>query len=494
MKQQPLCTSYDATLGLSRRSFLNRFGMGIGGLALADLLKNDSVVLGADQESDASPDGHGGVLKKLHHPAKAKRVIFLFQSGGPSQIDLMDHKPHLKKVHGQQLPDSVRKGQRLTGMSGNQASLPLVSSPFKFSQHGESGQWFSELLPHTSKIADDVCVVNSMYTEAINHGPGVTFVQTGSQFPGRPSMGAWLSYGLGTANQNLPSFVVMVTKNKGGQPLVSRLWGNGFLPARFQGVRFRSGKDPVLYLNNPDGVSRDNRQQMLSALNRLHQLQLEKNADPLLEARISEYELAFKMQASIPDVVDTSDETKETLEMYGPDVSKPGTYAANCLLARRLAEKGVRFIQLYHQGWDQHGGLVGGIKNQCRETDQPSWALVEDLKQRGMLDDTLVVWAGEFGRTNYCQGKLNGEKFGRDHHPRCYSIWMAGGGVQGGMRHGETDPFGYNNVENSVHVHDLQATMLHLLGIDHERLTYKHQGRRYRLTDVHGHVVEPILS
>jgi uncharacterized protein (DUF1501 family) len=418
----------------------------------------------------------------------------LFQSGGPSQIDLWDHKPHLNKIQGEQLPESIRKGQRLTGMSGNQSSFPLVGSPFKFKQHGESGQWMSELLPHTAGIADRMCVVNSMYTEAINHGPGVTFLQTGSQFPGRPSIGAWLSYGLGTANRNLPSFVVMVTKNKGGQPLVSRLWGSGFLPARHQGVRFRSGKDPVLYLNNPAGIDRASRKRMLDAIDALHQMQLEKQTDPLLETRIAQHELAFNMQASIPDVVDVSGESKETLEMYGPDVHKPGSFAANCLLARRLAEKDVKFIQLYHQGWDQHGGLPGGIRNQCRETDQPSAALVKDLAARGMLDDTLVVWAGEFGRTNYCQGKFSGSNFGRDHHPRCFSLWMAGGGVKPGGQHGKTDEFGYNVVEDGVHVHDLQATMLHLLGINHERLTYRHQGRRYRLTDVHGEVVQGILA
>jgi hypothetical protein len=433
------------------------------------------------------------VLPETHHAAKAKRVIFLFQSGGPSQIDLMDYKPHLNKVHGQQLPDSVRQGQRLTGMSGNQSSLPLVGSPFKFAQHGESGQWLSELLPYTAGIADDMCIVNSMYTEAINHGPGVTFIQTGSQFPGRPSMGAWLSYGLGTANQNLPSFVVMVTKNKGGQPLVARLWGSGFLPARHQGVRFRSGKDPVLYLNNPKGIDSASRKRMLDALDQLHHLQLDQQADPQLETRISQYELAFKMQSSIPEVVDVADESKETLDLYGPDVNKPGSYAANCLLARRLAERGVRYIQLYHPGWDQHGGLPGGLRNQCRETDQASAALVKDLKQRGMLEDTLVVWAGEFGRTNYCQGQLNGNQFGRDHHPRCYSMWMAGGGTKPGTSYGKTDEYGYNITENRVHVHDLQATILHLLGIDHERLTYRHQGRRYRLTDVHGEVVKPII-
>ena len=461
--------------------------MGLGAFSLGELLHRETVV--------ANPTmSQGGVLKDYHHRPKAKRVIFLFQSGGPSQIDLMDYKPYLNEVHGQQLPDSVRKGQRLTGMSGNQSSLPLVGSPFKFSQHGDSGQWFSELLPHTAGVADQLCVINSMYTEAINHGPGVTFMQTGSQFPGRPSIGAWLSYGLGSANQDLPSFVVMVTNGKGGQPLVSRLWGSGFIPARHQGVRFRSGKDPVLYLNNPDGLDRSSRRRMLDALDQLHELKLSEEADPLLETRVAQYELAFKMQSSIPEVIETSSETKETLEMYGPDVEKPGSFAANCLLARRLAERDVRFIQLYHQGWDQHGGLPGGLRNQCRETDQPAAALIKDLEQRGLLDDTLVVWAGEFGRTNYCQGKLNGNNFGRDHHPRCYSMWMAGGGVKGGTRHGRTDDFGYSVVEDGVHVHDLQATLLHLLGVDHEQLTYRHQGRRYRLTDVHGTVVKQLLA
>ena len=481
------CTGYDSNVGLSRRLLLERFGMGLGAFSLGELLHRETVV--------ANPTkSQGGVLKDYHHRPKAKRVIFLFQSGGPSQIDLMDYKPYLNEVHGQQLPDSVRKGQRLTGMSGNQSSLPLVGSPFKFSQHGDSGQWFSELLPHTAGVADQLCVINSMYTEAINHGPGVTFMQTGSQFPGRPSMGAWLSYGLGSANQDLPSFVVMVTNGKGGQPLVSRLWGSGFIPARHQGVRFRSGKDPVLYLNNPDGLDRSSRRRMLDALDQLHELKLSEEADPLLETRVAQYELAFKMQSSIPEVIETSSETKETLEMYGPDVEKPGSFAANCLLARRLAERDVRFIQLYHQGWDQHGGLPGGLRNQCRETDQPAAALIKDLEQRGLLDDTLVVWAGEFGRTNYCQGKLNGNNFGRDHHPRCYSMWMAGGGVKGGTRHGRTDDFGYSVVEDGVHVHDLQATLLHLLGVDHEQLTYRHQGRRYRLTDVHGTVVKQLLA
>ena len=481
-KQQRRCTGFTSSWGLSRRKFLHQFGMGVGGIALADLVGKE--VAANTQE---------GALQTLHHAAKAKRVIFLFQSGGPSQIDLLDRKPQLNELHGQQLPNSVRQGQRLTGMSGNQSSLPLVGSPFKFSQHGESGQWISELLPHTAKIADELCIVKSMYTEAINHGPGVTFVQTGSQFPGRPSMGAWLDYGMGTANDELPSFVVMVTKNKAGQPLVSRLWGNGFLPARHQGVRFRAGKDPVLYLNNPAGIDTRAKKQMLDALQKLHESKLAEQSDPQLETRIAQYEMAFKMQSSIPEVVDTSTESPATLEMYGPDVSTPGSYAAHCLMARRLAERGVRFIQLYHPGWDQHASLPGGLATQCRETDQPSWALVQDLKQRGLLDDTLVVWAGEFGRTNYCQGKLS-TNFGRDHHPRCFSMWLAGGGVKPGMQYGSTDELGYNIAENGMHVHDLQATILHLLGIDHERLTYKHQGRRYRLTDVHGHVVKALLA
>ncbi|MEO1526961.1 MAG: DUF1501 domain-containing protein, partial [Planctomycetota bacterium] len=429
----------------------------------------------------------------LHQAARAKRVIYLFQSGAPSQIDLWDPKPTLNERHGTELPESVRKGQRLTAMSGNQASLPLAGSPFKFSKYGESGLEMCELLPHTSEVADELCVVRSMYTEAINHGPGVTFLQTGSQFPGRPSMGAWLDYGLGSENEDLPSFVVMVTKNKGGQPLVSRLWGSGFLPSRHQGVRFRSGKDPVLYLNNPDGIDAGSRRTAMDALSKLHQLRLDRTEDPLVRARINQYELATRMQASIPDATRLEDEPEHVLQMYGKDAKNPGTFAANCLLARRLAERGVRFIQLYHQGWDHHGGLPGGLKRQCAETDQASAALIKDLKQRGMLNDTLVIWGGEFGRTNYCQGKLRPGNFGRDHHPRCFSVWMAGGGIKPGVTYGATDEFGYNVVEKPVHIHDLQATILHQLGIDHERLTFKYQGRQFRLTDVHGHVLHDMI-
>lgn len=411
-----------------------------------------------------------------------------------SQLDLFDHKPLLNEKHGTELPEEVRQGQRLTSMSGNQSSLPLVGSPFKFGQHGESGTWLSELLPHTASIADDICVVRSMFTEAINHGPGVTFMQTGSQFPGRPSMGAWLDYGLGTENEDLPAFVVMVTKDKGGQPLVSRLWGSGFLPSKHQGVRFRSGKDPVLYLSNPEGIDATSRRSAMDALGKLHQIQLSHAADRQVETRIAQYELAFRMQASIPDATDLSDEPQRVFDEYGPDAKNPGSFAANCLLARRLAERGVRFIQLYHQGWDHHGGLPKGLPVQCRETDQPSAALVKDLKRLGLLDETLVIWSGEFGRTNYCQGKLTENSFGRDHHPKCFSLWMAGGGIKPGTVYGQTDPYGYNIAENPVHIHDLQATIQHLLGIDHERLTYKYQGRQFRLTDVHGHVVKEILA
>jgi hypothetical protein len=409
-------------------------------------------------------------------------------------MDLFDYKPLLNEKHGQELPEAIRRGQRLTAMSGNQASLPLVGSPFRFQQHGQSGAWISELLTHTASIADDLCFVKSMYTEAINHGPGVTFLQTGSQLPGRPSMGAWLSYGLGSENEDLPAFVVMVTKEKGGQPLSARLWGSGFLPSNHEGVQFRPGKNPVLYLSSPDGMDLSSRRRMLDTLRQLHELQFQRTADPLVETRIAQYELAFRMQQSVPGVTDVSDEPAYVFDEYGPEARESGTYAANCLLARRLAERGVRFIQLFHPEWDHHGNLPRGIRTQCRETDRPSAALVKDLKRRGLLDETLVIWGGEFGRTNYCQGKLTKDDFGRDHHPRCFTIWMAGGGVKPGVSYGATDDYGYNVSEGGVHVHDLHATMLHLLGIDHEQLTFKFQGRRFRLTDVHGSVVPGVLA
>ena len=479
------CTGYESTVGMSRRHFLNSFGMGLGSIALSSLLKPEAL-LGATNSR--------GSLGTSHFPPKAKRIIYLFQSGGPSQLDLYDPKPTLIKKHGTELPEEIRQGQRLTAMSGNQASLPLAGSPFKFAPHGQSGIEISDALPHISSIADDICLVRSMHTEAINHGPGVTHMQTGSQFPGRPSIGAWLNYGLGRTNDNLPSFVVMTTKGKGGQPLVSRLWGSGFLPSENQGIRFRSGANPVLHLQNPNGIDRKSRRLMLNRLRELHELQLEDNPDAEIESRIAQYEMAFRMQASIPEVTDISGESEQVLQSYGDDVKKPGSFAANCLQARRLAERGVRFIQLYHPGWDQHGGLPGGLRNQCKETDQASAALVKDLKQRGMLEDTLVIWGGEFGRTNYCQGSLGKDNFGRDHHGRCFSFWMAGGGSKGGTVVGQTDDYGYNVVENGVHVHDFHATMLHLLGIDHERLTFKYQGRYFRLTDVHGKLIKNALS
>ncbi len=481
----PLCTGYESTVGMTRRHFLNSFGMGLGGIALSSLLKPEAL-LGATNSR--------GILGTSHFAPKAKRVIYLFQSGGPSQLDLYDPKPTLIKKHGTELPKEIRQGQRLTAMSGNQASLPLAGSPFKFTPHGQSGLEISDALPHVSRIADDICLVRSMHTEAINHGPGVTHMQTGSQFPGRPSIGAWLNYGLGRTNDNLPSFVVMTTKGKGGQPLVSRLWGSGFLPSENQGIRFRSGANPVLHLQNPSGIDRKGRRLMLNRLRELHELQLQNNPDKEIESRIAQYEMAFRMQTSIPEVTDISGESEHVLKSYGDDVKKPGSFAANCLQARRLAERGVRFIQLYHPGWDQHGGLPGGLRNQCKETDQASAALVKDLKQRGMLDDTLVIWGGEFGRTNYCQGTLGKDNFGRDHHGRCFSFWMAGGGTKGGTAVGRTDDYGYNVVEDGVHVHDFHATMLHLLGIDHERLTFKYQGRYFRLTDVHGKLIKKALA
>jgi Protein of unknown function (DUF1501) len=485
----PLCTGRLPALGLSRRHFLNRFGMGLGGIALAHLLGTE---FSAKAEAAANP--HGGILGGPHFPPKAKRVIYLFMAGGPSQLETFDYKPLLNQRNGENLPDSVRMGQRLTGMSGNQAVLPLAGSIFKFGQHGKSGAWVSELLPHTAKIVDELCVVRSMYTEAINHDPAITFMQTGSQLSGRPSMGAWLNYGLGSDNQNLPAFVVLITPGKVDQPLYARLWGSGFLPSEYQGVQFRSGKEPVLYLSNPAGMSSASRRSMLDRLRELHQAEKAELADPEIDARIAQYEMAFRLQSSVPEVVNTSKEPASVFERYGPDARKPGTFASNCLLARRLAERGVKFIQLYHQGWDQHGNLPSGIKTQCRETDQASAALVMDLKERGMLEDTLVIWGGEFGRTNYSQGKLTATDYGRDHHPRCFTTWMAGGGTRPGLIYGETCPFGYNLVKDPVHVHDFHATMLHLLGIDHERLTYKYQGRRFRLTDVSGQVVEPLLA
>ncbi|HET7219587.1 MAG TPA: DUF1501 domain-containing protein [Vicinamibacterales bacterium] len=468
---------------------LNRVGLGLGGLALADLLQPARMLA-------ATQDGRDrGVLgSQLHFPAKARRVISLFMAGGPSQMETFDYKPVLSQRNGEQLPDSVRQGQRLTGMSGNQSSLPLAGSQFGFKPYGASGAWVSDLLPHTARIVDDLCIVRSMVTDAINHDPAITFFQTGSQIAGRPSLGSWVHYGLGSDTKDLPAFVVLITPGKVDQPLYARLWGSGFLPSRHQGVQFRSGSDPVLYLANPDGVSRESRRAVLDRLNDLHAHAAARAGDAEVEERIAQYEMAYRLQASVPGVMDLANESEETLSLYGPDARTPGTFAANCLLARRLAERGVKFIQLYHQGWDQHDNLPKGIARQCRETDQASAALVTDLKRRGMLDDTLVVWGGEFGRTSYSQGKLTATNYGRDHHPRCFTVWLAGGGVNAGSSYGTTDDFAYNVTEHPVHVHDFHATLLYLLGIDHERLTYFHQGRRFRLTDVHGQVVRGLLA
>ncbi|MCY4223285.1 MAG: DUF1501 domain-containing protein [Bacteroidetes bacterium] len=481
------CHNYDQLY--SRRDFLSRTTLGMGAATLASLL-NPVSATGRQMSRDPVP----GILGTTHFPARIKRVIYLLQSGAPSHLDLFDYKPALDAYHGEELPPSVRGMQRLTGMTAGQKSFPMVSSPFSFAQYGDSGAWVSELMPYTAQVVDELCFIHSMHTEAINHDPAITFLQSGSQQPGRPSMGSWLSYGLGSENANLPSFVVLVTKDKFGQPLYSRLWGNGFLPSRHQGVQFRAGVDPVLYLSNPSGITHADRQRHMSTLRELQQIQLESLQDPEIETKIAQYEMAFRMQTSVPEVTAIDDEPESTFTLYGEDAREAGTFAANCLLARRLAERGVRFIQLYHQGWDHHSELYGGIQTQARETDQASAALVLDLKQRGLLDDTLVIWGGEFGRTTYSQGRLTKEGFGRDHHPRCFTLWMTGGGIKKGISYGQTDEIGYNIAQNPVHVHDFQATVLHLLGIDHERLTFRHQGRRYRLTDVFGHVVHDLLT
>lgn len=469
--------------GMTRRDFFFRHAYGLAGAGLFHLL---------GQESKAAPSP--GILTQPHYPPKAKRVIYLFMSGGPSQLDLFDYKPLLNKMNGEDLPASVRMGQRLTGMSGHQSRLPLAGSAFKFAQHGESGAWVSELLPWTAKVADQLCFIRSMQTEHINHDPAITFCQTGHHLAGRPSLGAWLSYGLGSENENLPSFVVLISKDRIDQPLYSRLWGNGFLASTHQGVLFRSGGDPVLYLKNPGGVSETARRKMLDRLAELHHLQYEDLGDPEINARVAQYEMAFRMQTSVPEVMDLAGEPASTFELYGEDSKTPGTFAANCLIARRLAERNVRCIQLYHPGWDQHGDLPNRIRRQCQDVDQACYALVTDLAQRGLLDDTLIVWGGEFGRTNYSQGKLTATDYGRDHHPRSFTVWLAGAGVKPGTTYGATDDFGYSVIDKPVSEHDLQATILERMGIDHTRLTYRHQGRDYRLTDVHGGVLREILA
>jgi hypothetical protein len=475
----------ESDLQVTRRHFFGRGAAGIGIAALSSLLSSEV----------ASAEGTGVIPGYPNFPPTAKRVIYLFQHGAPSQLDLFDYKPNLQKQRGVDLPDSVRMGQRLTGMTAFQTKFPTAPSIFKFARYGETGTWLSELLPHTAKVVDDLAIVKSMQTEQINHDPAVTFFQTGFQLAGRPSIGSWISYGLGTENKDLPAFIVMVSQGVGNaQALADRMWNSGFLSTEYAGVKFRSGHDPVLFLSNPNGYDRSARRRFLDDLGAMNNLNEHKFEDPEISTRISQYEMAYRMQASVPDLTDLSKEPDSIFEMYGPDARKPGTYAANCILARRLAERGVRFIQLFHRGWDQHNNLPKELAGQCVQTDQPTAALVQDLKQRGLLKDTLVVWGGEFGRTVYSQGTLTETNYGRDHHPRCFTVWMAGGGIKGGQTYGETDDYSYNVVKNPVDVHDLHATILRCFGVDHTKLTYKHQGRRFRLTDVSGHVVQDLLQ
>jgi len=472
---------------VTRRRFFETGSRGLGLAALAQLLSADTL-------RAATGAAHGGLAGLPHFPPRAKRVIYLFQSGGPSQMELFDYKPRLKELAGTDLPDSIRQGQRLTGMSASQSSFPVVPSKFPFAKRGESGAWISDLLPYTSKVADQLTFVKTVNTEEINHDPAVTMAQTGFRLGGRPSMGAWISYGIGCETEDLPAFVVMISNSGGGQPLYDRLWGSAFLPSRYQGVKFRSGKDPVLYLSNPPGFTEQNRRTYLDSLAALNQASYHEYGDPEISARIDQYEMAFRMQASVPELADISKEPQSVFDLYGEDARKPGTFAANCLLARRLAERGVRFIQLYHRDWDHHAKLPQDLPKRCKDVDQASAGLILDLKQRGMLEDTLVIWGGEFGRTVYCQGHLTATEYGRDHHGRCFTMWMAGGGMKPGITLGETDDYGYNIVRDPVHVHDLQATILYCLGIDHLRLTYKFQGREFRLTDVGGRVVKELLA
>ncbi len=475
---------------LNRRVFLRGSAASLGTAALASLLADGGSPVRAAEELP-------GIAGFPNFRPKAKRVIYLFQSGAPSQMDLFDPKPQLESKRGQDLPDSIRQGQRLTTMTSGQKNFPIAPSIFKFGQHGESGMWMSELLPQMSTLADRWCMVRTVHTEAINHDPAITFCQTGSQLAGRPSIGSWVAYGLGTINQDLPAYVVLTSFGSGrpdDQPLYDRLWGAGFLPSQHQGVKFRNSGDPVLYLSNPPGVDASARRGTLDRIAALNAQRYEQVGDPEIQTRIAQYELAFRMQSSVPGLLDVSAESQHVLDSYGPDVKRPGSYASNCLLARRLAERDVRFIQLFHMGWDHHGGLPAAIRGQCRDTDQATTALIKDLEQRGLLDDTLIVWGGEFGRTIYSQGSVTAADYGRDHHPRCFTVLLAGAGVRGGYTHGETDEYCYNIVDGAVHVHDLNATIMHLLGIDHERLTYRYQGRDFRLTDIHGNVAHSLLS
>ncbi|MEY3059939.1 MAG: hypothetical protein RL000_1291 [Bacteroidota bacterium] len=474
-------------LNITRRHFLTKAGLGIGSAALGTMLFKDQLF--------GTSDAASVPLGIAQFAPKAKRIIYLFQNGAPSQLETFDYKPLLKKMHGEELPESIRKGQRLTGMTSNQESFPLVGSTFNFAQHGQSGAWVSELFPHMASIVDEMCIIKSMHTEAINHDPALTFFQTGAQQGNRPSMGAWMSYGLGSENANLPSFTVLLSRGRGnGQGVYSKLWTNGFLDSVHQGVVFSSGEDPVLYLKNPEGHDKESRRAMLDELSQFNAEAFNNFGDPEINTRIQQYEMSYRMQSAVPELTDLSKESDTTIKLYGPDCLVPGTYAANCLLARKLSESGVRFVQLYHQGWDTHGNLANDMRMQAEDVDRASAGLIKDLKQRGLLDETLVIWGGEFGRTNYCQGKIDAVNYGRDHHPKCFSIWMAGGGIRPGTVYGETDEFGYNITKDPVSVNDFHATVLHLMGINHEQLTYKHLGRRYRLTDVAGNLVQGIIS
>ena len=475
-------------LNLNRRRFLSRLSLGLGSVALGSLLMPELFSNG-ENNSEAYAVG------LPHFAPKAKRVIYLFQNGAPSQLESFDYKPKLREMMGQELPPSVRAGQRLTGMTANQESFPLAGSFVDFHQYGQAGAWVSDLFPYTARIVDELCIVRSMYTEAINHDPALTFFQTGAQQGNRPSMGSWLSYGLGSENKNLPAFTVLLSRGIGnGQGVYSKLWSNGFLDSIHQGVQFSNGENPVLYLNDPKGMDRDKRRRMLDNLSSLNEISYHEFGDPEINTKIQQYEMAYRMQTAVPEVMDVSRESDAIIKLYGPDCLVPGTFAANTLLARKLSESGVRFVQLYHQGWDQHGDLPYEIARQAKDVDQASAALVTDLKQRGLLDETLVIWGGEFGRTNYSQGKLTKENYGRDHHTRCFSIWMAGGGIKPGLVYGETDELGYNIQKDPVHVHDFHATVLNQLGIDHEKLVYKYLGRRLRLTDVFGKVIREIIA
>mgnify|MGYP001582083534 FL=1 len=489
----------DDSFRINRRQFFGRSALGLGTASMASLLNSDLL-------------GRSVPTEGLHHKATAKRVIYLFMSGGPSHIDMWDYKPRLSEEYGKDLPSEVRDGQRITGMTSGQKTLPLAPSKFEFTKcdNNDKGVWVSSLLPYTSKITKELCVVNGTFTEAINHDPAITYIQTGSQIPGRPSLGSWLSYGLGSMNENLPNYVVMLARtNHPQQSLFNRLWGTGFMPSDHQGILFRAAENPVLYLKNPQGVTRGDRRAQLDALAALNQNHFQEFADPEVLSRIKQHEMAYRMQASIPELMDMKDEPEEVFELYGEDARTPGTFAASCLNARRMAQRGVRNIQIFHRGWDSHGGLPAQHGSQCKDIDQACYGLITDLKRQGMLDDTLVVWGGEFGRTNYCQGKLTRENYGRDHHPRAFTTWMAGGGIKPGITYGQSDEYGYNltdrdgNIirpksdhwtQDTMHVHDLNATILHLLGIDHRKLTYRYQGRDFRLTDIHGHVVKDIIT